>query len=345
MLGTLQDLAERAGGRVVGDAEVPIERIAAVEESDPGALTFATDERYLAAALRSRAGAVLVDAAIAPSQASKPLIVVENARLALARLLAGLRPARPKGPFRHATAVIEADAEVAPDAYVGAHAYVGRRSRVGSACVLGARAFVGDDVAIGESSWLHPGATVMDGCRLGNRVVLHAGCVIGSEGFGWAFVDGRLERIPQVGNVVLEDDVEVGANSCIDRAQTGSTLVGTGTKIDNLVQIGHNCRIGKHCALASLTGLAGSTVVGDYVKIAGQVGTRGHMTIGSRSTVAGQSGVWGDVPDGTTVSGNPAREHREELRREVMIRRLPKLVARVDAIERTLGRESDSLKE
>lgn len=343
MLGTLRDLAQRAGGRAVGDESLLIERIAAVEESGPGTLTFATDERYLAAALRSRAAAVLVDASIAPADTRKALIVVENARLALARLLATLRPPRPKGPFRHATAVVEPDAEVAPDAYLGAHAYVGHGSRVGAGCVVAAGAYVGDDVAIGESSWLHSNASVMNGCRLGSRVVLHAGCVVGSEGFGWAFVDGRLERIPQIGNVVIEDDVEVGANSCIDRAQTGSTYVGTGTKIDNLVQIGHNSRIGKHCALAALTGLAGSTVVGDYVKIAGQVGTRGHMTIGSRSTVAGQSGVWGDVPEGTIVSGNPAREHREELRREVMIRRLPKLVGRVEAIERALGR--DSLKE
>lgn len=339
MLGRLRDLAERAGGRVFGDGDLPIERIAAIEDAGAGALTFATDERYLSAALRSRAAAVLVDASIAPAEASKPLIVVENARFALARLLAALRPERPKGPFRHATAVVEPDAEVSPDAYLGAHAYVGRRSRIAAGCVLETGAHVGADVTVEESSWLHPHASVMDGCRIGRRVVLHAGCVIGSEGFGWAFVDGRLERIPQVGNVVLDDDVEVGANSCVDRAQTGSTSVGAGTKIDNLVQIGHNCRIGKHCAIAALTGLAGSTVVGDYVKIAGQVGTRGHMTIGSRSTVAGQSGVWGDVPEAATVSGNPAREHREELRREVMIRRLPKLVARVDAIERTLERE------
>ena len=181
----------------------------------------------------------------------------------------------------------------------------------------------------------------MEGCVVGNRVVLHAGCVIGSEGFGWAFIDGRLERIPQVGNVVLDDDVEIGANTCVDRAQTGSTRIGTGTKIDNLVQIGHNCRIGKHCAFAALTGLAGSTTVGDYVKVAGQVGTRGHMTIGSRVTIAGQSGVWGDVPDGAMISGNPARDHREDLRREVMIRKLPKLVARVDALERERSREKD----
>ena len=257
MLGTLRDMAERAGGRVLGDEALPIERIAAVEDSGPGALTFATDERYLAAALRSRAAAVLVDASIAPAQPAKPLIVVENARLALARLLGALRPARPRGPFRHPTAVVEPDADVAPDAFLGAHAYVGHRTQIGAGCVVGASAYVGDDVVVGESSWLHPNATVMGGCRLGSRVVLHPGCVIGSEGFVWAFVDGRLERIPQVGNVVLEDDVEIGANTCVDRAQTGSTSIGAGTKIDNLVQVGHNCRIGKHCALAALTVLAG----------------------------------------------------------------------------------------
>lgn len=336
MLGTLRQLADSVGGSVVGDDTVEIARIAGIEEADPLTLTFATDGRYLAAALRSRAAAVLVDATVSAPAAGKPLLVVENARLALARMLRSLRPARPRGPFVHPSAAIESEADVAPDVYVAAGAYIGRRARIGSGSVVGAGAYVGDDAIVGDDAWLHAHATVMERCTIGNRVVLHAGSVIGSEGFGWAFVEGRLERIPQVGNVVLDDDVEIGANTCVDRAQTGSTHIGEGTKIDNLVQIGHNCRIGKHCAVASLTGLAGSTVVGDYVKIAGQVGTRGHMTIGSRSTVAGQSGVWGDVPEGVTVSGNPAREHREELRREVMIRKLPKIVARVDALERAI---------
>jgi UDP-3-O-[3-hydroxymyristoyl] glucosamine N-acyltransferase len=338
MLGTLQELADRVGGRVVGDGSVTIERIAAIEEAGPGALTFATDQRYYAAAQASHALAVLVDASIEPAagDAGKPLLVVENARAALAQLLAALRPKRPAGPFRHPSAVVEPGAEVAADAYVGAHAYVGRGARIGSGSVVDAGAYVGAEAVVGEAAWMHPRSSLMDRCVIGNRVVLHAGCVIGSEGFGWAFIDGRLERIPQVGNVVLDDDVEIGANTCVDRAQTGSTHIGTGTKIDNLVQIGHNCRIGKHCALASLTGLAGSTVIGDYVKMAGQVGTRGHMKIGSRATVAGQSGVWGDVEEGVTVSGNPARLHRDELRREVMIRNLPKLVARLDALEKAV---------
>jgi UDP-3-O-[3-hydroxymyristoyl] glucosamine N-acyltransferase len=320
---------------------VVIAGVTAVDEAAVDALTFATDERYLAAALASKAAAVLVDAALAPAESLKPLLVVENARLALAQLLASLRPPMPRGPFRHPTAAIDPEADVAEDAYIGAQAYVGPGARVGRSSVIDVGAYVGANASVGESTWLHPRATLMEGCVVGDRAVLHAGCVIGSEGFGWAFIDGRLQRIPQVGNVVLDDEVEIGANTCIDRGQTGSTRIGTGTKIDNLVQIGHNCRIGKHCAFAALTGLAGSTTVGDYVKVAGQVGTRGHMTIGSRVTIAGKTGVWADVPDGAMISGNPGRDHREDLRREVMIRKLPKLVARVDALERERSREQE----
>jgi UDP-3-O-[3-hydroxymyristoyl] glucosamine N-acyltransferase len=339
MLGTLRELADRVSGRVVGDENVEIASIGAIDEAGPNALTFATDERYLAAALAGKAAAVLIDESLYTGVATKPLLVVENARYALARLLRQLRPPRPKGPFVHERAVVETGAQLGAGVYVGALAYVGRGARVGAGSIVDVAAFVGDEASTGENVWLHPHASLLQRCRIGDRVVLHSGSVIGSEGFGWAFVDGRLERIPQVGNVVLEDDVEVGANSCIDRAQTGSTHIGAGTKIDNLVQIGHNCRIGKHCVLASLTGLAGSTVIGDFVKVAGQVGFKGHVTVGSGVTIAGQSGVWGDVADGATVSGNPARDHREDLRREVMIRKLPKLMARVDALERRFEKE------
>ncbi|MBV8529709.1 MAG: UDP-3-O-(3-hydroxymyristoyl)glucosamine N-acyltransferase [Candidatus Eremiobacteraeota bacterium] len=334
-LGTLQELADRVGGRVIGDGSVPIARISAVDDAGSDTLTFATTQAYFETAAASRAAAVLVDVSLAGARIDKPLLVVDNARHALAQLLEASKPRRPQGPFRHPSAVIESDAELAADVYVDAHAYIGRGATVGLGSVVGAGAFLGDRVSVGESVWIHSHASLMPDTRVGDRVVLHAGCVIGSDGFGWAFVDGRSERIPQVGNVVLEDDVEIGANTCIDRAQTGSTRIGAGTKIDNLVQIGHNCRIGKHCVIAALTGLAGSTVIGDYVKVAGQVGFKGHVTVGSRVTIAGQSGIWSDVADGATVSGNPAHDHRDELRREVMIRRLPKLFDRVDALERS----------
>ncbi len=339
MLGTLEELAARIGGRVVGDGGVRIARVTTVEEAGPQALTFATNAAYLTSALASDAAAILVEAPLAGGAAAKPLLVVENARHALAQLLRALQAPRPQGPFRHSSAVVEEDAQLAGDVYVGAHAYVGRRVTIGGGSVIEPAVYIGDGVTIGESAWIHARASIMSETQIGDRVVLHAGCVIGSDGFGWAFVDGRSERIPQVGNVVLEDDVEVGANSCIDRAQTGSTRIGAGTKIDNLVQIGHNCRVGKHCVIAALTGLAGSTVIGDYVKVGGQVGFKGHVTVGSGVTVAGQSGIWKDVEDGATVSGRPASDHRDELRRKVMIRNLPKLFDRVDALERSRSQQ------
>ncbi len=336
MLGKLGEIARRLGGTVIGDAGIEILTVSAVDEAGPGSLTFAVDARYLQAAMRSNAAAVLADARAIPEQApsSKPLIVVEDARIALVGLLASLRAPRPVGPHRDPSAVIDPTAVVAATAYIGPHVTIGPGSEIADDCALEAGVYVGAGVKIGVGSWLYPHARVLDRCVLGAGVVLYPGATIGSEGFGWAFVDGRLERIPQVGNVELGDRVEIGANSCVDRAQTGSTRVGEGTKIDNLVQIGHNCRLGKHSAFAALAGLAGSTVVGDYVRVGGQTGFKGHITVGSRVTIGGQSQIWSDVPDDAFVSGAPARDHRERLRLEVAIKNLPKLTARVDALER-----------
>jgi UDP-3-O-[3-hydroxymyristoyl] glucosamine N-acyltransferase len=340
MLGSLNDLAALLGGRVIGDGSVRVARIASVEEAGTDALTFATSQSYFAGACAGGAAAVLVDESLAVEGAPKPLLVVADVRGALGRLLEAVAPARPRGPFRHPAAVIASDAIVAEDAYVDAHAFVGSKASVGRGSVVAAGAYVDAGATIGEATWVKPNACVMSGCIVGNRVVLHPGCVIGSDGFGWAFAEGRAQRIPQVGNVVLEDDVEIGANTCVDRAQTGSTVIGTGTKIDNLVQIGHNCRIGKHCVIASLTGLAGSTVIGDHVRVAGQVGFRGHVTVGSGVTIAGQSAIWKNVSDGATISGRPAQDHRDELRRQVMLRKLPKLFDRVEALERSSSRQT-----
>jgi UDP-3-O-[3-hydroxymyristoyl] glucosamine N-acyltransferase len=339
MLGSLADLAARVGGTVVGDGATPIARIAAIDEAGDDALTFATDERYFRIALAGKAAAILVDAALVSGDApNKPLIVVPSARQALVVMLQALRTPRPRGPFRHPSAVIEPDALVADDAYIGAQAYIGPGARIGAASVVDVGAHVGRGTVLGADCWLYPHATVLEECVLGDSVVLHTGSVVGSEGFGWAFVDGRLERIPQVGNVVLEDGVEIGANTCVDRAQTGSTHIGTGTKIDNLVQIGHNCRIGKHSALAAFCGLAGTTTIGDYVKVGGMASFRGHIEVGSRVTIAGCSQVWGNIADDMTISGAPAGDHKARLRQEVLLRNLPKLIARVEALERERAR-------
>ena len=333
---TLAEIAARLDGSVRGDASVRIERIAAIEDVDGDALTFATDERYLRRALDSRAAAVLTEAPLADAAgaARKPLVIVASARAGLAALLAEREPPRPPAPFRHPSAVVDPTASVGPDVHIGALAVIGAQAVVGAESVVLAGAVVGANARLGRRCTLHPRAMLLDGCVAGDRVVLQAGAIVGADGFGYVFVDGGYIKIPQVGNVALGDDVEIGANTCIDRAQTGSTTVGDGTKIDNLVQIGHNCHIGRHCGFAAMNGLAGSAVVGDYVRVGGKSAINGHITVGSRVTVAGNTMVWSDVPDGAFVSGQPAQDHKAELRQQVRIRNLDKLYERVSALER-----------
>jgi UDP-3-O-[3-hydroxymyristoyl] glucosamine N-acyltransferase len=334
-LGTLGDIAERTGGRVLGDATCEMSRVAGIDDADARTLTFASDARYLRAALASSAGAILAEEALldASTGYAKPIVAVPSVRLALSVILAVFEPPRPAAGI-HPSAVIDPSATLGADVSIGPQVSVGAGTHIGAGSILLAGAIVGNDVVLGEQCFLHPRAVVLDRSQLGDRVVLHPGATIGSEGFGWAFVEGALRKIPQVGIVALGNDVEVGANTCIDRAQTGVTSIGEGTKIDNLVQIGHNCRIGKHCAFAALTGLAGSTVVGDYVQVGGQTGFKGHLTVGSRATIAGGTDVWGDVEDGAMISGRPAQNHRDEVRGQALRRKLPNLFARVDALER-----------
>jgi len=335
-LGTLGAIAERIGGRVIGDAGVRVGRIAAIDDVDATALTFATDERFLRAALESRAAAVLADEKLvdAGMAYAKPIVAVASPRLALAALLTQLEAPRPRGPFVHPSAVVDPRASIGADVYIGPLAAIAADASIGARTVIGAGVVVGARASMGADCLLHPRAYVADGCRLGDRVVLQAQAIVGSDGFGWAFLDGALQKIPQIGIVEIGDDVEIGANTCIDRAQTGVTSIGSGTKIDNLCQIGHNCRIGRHSAIAAQVGLAGTTIVVDYVQIGGQAGLGGHLSIGSRARIAGGAEVWGDVPEGATVSGSPARDHRANLRVQASVRRLPKLYDRVDALER-----------
>ena len=333
---TLAEVAARLGGAVRGDGDVRIERIAAIEDVDANSLTFATDERYLRRALDSRAAAVLTEVAFADAvgEARKPLVIVSSARAGLATLLADREPPRPQAPYRDPSAVVDPSASIGPDVHVGPLAVIGPHAVVGAQSVILACAIVGSNARLGRRSTLHPRAMLLDGCVAGERVVLQAGSIVGADGFGYVFLDGRFAKIPQVGNVVLGDDVEIGANTCIDRAQTGSTTIGDGTKIDNLVQIGHNCRIGKHCGFAAMTGFAGSAVVGDYTIIGGRSAVNGHTTVGSRVIVAGNTMVWRDVPDGAFISGQPAQDHKAELRQQVRVRNLDKLYERVSALER-----------
>ena len=335
-LGTLAELAARTGGRVVGDPSVAIERITAVDDADATTLTFAVDERYLRVALGSRAAAVLTDAALVDAQTTypKPILAVDSTRIALAALLAALEPVRPRGPFRHASAAVDDAAEIGADVWIGPHVTVAAGARVGARTVLDAGVTIGAEAVVGADCLFHPRAYLAQRCVVGDRVVLQAGAIVGSDGFGWAFLDGRLVKIPQIGIVTLGDDVEIGANTCIDRAQTGVTSIGEGTKIDNLCQIGHNSAIGKHCVIAAFAGLAGTTIIGDYVRVGGQTVFKGHMRVGDGATIGGGSHVWGDVEPGATITGRPAQHHRDEVRLQAYIRRLPKLYTRVEALEK-----------
>jgi UDP-3-O-[3-hydroxymyristoyl] glucosamine N-acyltransferase len=338
-LGLLRDIAEMTGGRVIGDPDLRVSSISAIDDADADTMTFATDERYLQAALGSRAAAILAaTSAIDPHATyAKPIVAVDSPRVALSSLLAIFETPRLQGPYVDASATIapsatlHADVYVARDATIGAGAVIGARSVIGTGAVIGAGAVLGEDCLINTRAYIG------DRCTLGDRVILKPQAVVGSDGFGWAFIEGALRKIPQIGTVRLGNDVEIGANSCVDRAQTGVTSVGEGTKIDNLVQIGHNCRIGKHCAIAALCGLAGSTIIGDYVQIGGQVGIAGHLTIGSRVRIAARSEVWGNIASDATVSGAPARPRRETLKAQAYLGRLPELYRRLEAIEKQVG--------
>lgn len=332
---TLAEYAARVEGTVRGDASVRIERIAAIDDVDATTLTFAVDERYLRSALASRAGAILTEAPLADriDAPRKPLLVVASTRVALAVLLDRGDAPRLRGPYRAATASVDPSAIVGPDVYIGPGAIVGAAATIGAGSVLEAGSVVGARAILGPGAHLHPRAVFLDGCVAGERVTLQAGAVVGADGFGYAFFDGGFLKIPQIGNVVLGADVEIGANACVDRAQTGSTTIGAGTKLDNFVQIGHNAQIGEHCAFAAMVGIAGSTKIGDYTVIGGQAGVNGHVTVGARVRIAGGTHVWNDVPDGATMSGQPAKPHRDELRLQARLRNLDSLFARVDALE------------
>lgn len=332
---TLDDWALRVKGIVHGDASVLVERISAIDEADAQTLTFAVDERYLRAALDSKAAAIMTEAGIADKLdvVSKPLLLVQSTRAALATLLSDFQRPQPRGPYRHPSAIVDESARIGADVWIGPLVSIGPNACVGSGCVLHTGSVIGAEARVGERAVFHPRAMLLDACIAGSDVVLQAGAVVGSEGFGWVFLDAGLEKIPQVGNVELADGVEIGANTAIDRAQTGTTRIGQGTKIDNLCQIGHNCTIGRHCVLAAMVGIAGSTTLGDFVQVGGQAGINGHITVGSRVKIAGGAHVWKSIPNDTVVSGQPAQEHRQELRYQARLRGIQKLYARLEALE------------
>ncbi len=330
----LSDIAVRLGGIVTGP-DPEIIGVGEMEGAGPGTIVYAADARALTAAEAGGASALLLPAELEPR--SKPAIRVLNGRLAFARLLALFAPPASPAPGIHPTALLGGEVELGGAVHAGPYVVLGNRVRVGARTVLLAGTVVGDDAVIGEDCTIHPHVTVGARCELGNRVILHPGVVVGSDGFGYAPGEEGPEKIPHLGRVVIEDDVEVGANTTIDRATLGETRVGRYTKIDNLVQIAHNVRIGRGALIAAQVGIAGSVTLGDGAVLAGQVGVKDHVRIGEGVTVLGQAGVTKDVPAGQMVSGTPAAPHREALLVNALLRRLPELFRTVEALQQRVA--------
>ena len=327
----LQELAQLTQGTLVGDSDGVIERVAAVDEADARSLTFAVDERWLEKALRSRAGAVLAPklAAGSPPQNGKTLILVENVRAALAKILESFAQPLPIGEFTHPTALLEQGCTREADVWIGPNCIIREGAALGRGVRLLAGAYVGRNAKIGARTLFHPHAIVLDDCVVGDNCVLNANCVIGSDGFGFVRVGAEQIKIPQIGNVVIGDRVEVGACATIDRAVTGSTIVGSGSKIDNLVQIAHNVSVGEDSTICALAGIAGSTKLGKRCIIAGEVGITGHVELGDDCVVGAGSKVIGSWPAKSHISGYYALPHRENIEQKVLIRKLPKLFEQV----------------
>ncbi|HZP02576.1 MAG TPA: UDP-3-O-(3-hydroxymyristoyl)glucosamine N-acyltransferase [Terriglobia bacterium] len=333
----VSEIAGAVGGRVEGDAGHEIRSVAGLENAGPEDLTFAEGVRAVERARESRAGCILVRPEVQLPE--RTIVAVENPKLAFIRAAAILVPTAPTQPEIHATAVVSPKARIAPDVSIGPYVVVERGASVGRATRLAAGVFIGEGVQIGESCVLYPRVTVYPGVQIGNRVILHAGVVLGSDGFGYVFAEGRYHKFPQLGQVILEDDVEVGSNTTIDRGSLGTTRIGEGTKIDNLVQIAHNVRIGRHCVVAAQTGISGSCEIGDYVVMGGQVGMGDHARVEDQAVLGGGAGILPGkiVRRGETVWGRPARPLAEFKKMYAHLAHLPSLAAKVKALSERMG--------
>ncbi|HXN35119.1 MAG TPA: UDP-3-O-(3-hydroxymyristoyl)glucosamine N-acyltransferase [Opitutaceae bacterium] len=326
--------------RTVGATKEVIRGIASLASAKAGDISFLGNPKYRPAVASTRASIVLLP----PDYKGEPgpnqvHMLVDNPSAALARLCSRVeqtlwpRPA----PGIHPTAVVAPDASVAASATVGPLCVVERGARIGEGAHLQSQVFVGRGSAVGRDCWLMPGVVICAECTLGDRVRLHPGVVVGSDGFGYEFVSGRHEKVPQVGTVVIGDDVEIGSNSTIDRSRFERTLIGEGTKIDNLVQVGHNVVIGRHCLICAHVGIAGSVTLQDYVVVGGQAGIAGHITIGTGAQIAAKSGVKDDIAPKSSVWGSPCLPLLLEQKIIILRGRLPELFKRVDALEKKAG--------
>jgi UDP-3-O-[3-hydroxymyristoyl] glucosamine N-acyltransferase len=332
---TTAEIAQLLAGEVIGDGAAVLTGFATADTAKPGDLTFAETGEYFAAAEKSAATAII--AGNNSSSANKIVIRVANPRLAFAKALAVFFPEPEFAAGIHPSAVITRSAQIDPTAHIGPHCTIGERVKLGANVVLQAGDCIGDDSVLGNDVNLFPNVTIYPRTQIGRRVRIHAGTVIGSDGYGYVLDNGIHRKVPQVGSVVIGDDVEIGANVTVDRGALGATVIGRGTKVDNLVQIAHNVQIGEHCLVIAQVGIAGSSRLGNHVILAGQAGISGHLKIGNHVTIGAQAGVMTDIPDGEKWLGSPAQPDKEFKRQVIALRRMPDLLKKIAAWEKKLG--------
>lgn len=330
-------------GEIEGNPDIKVNTVAKIEEGHEGALSFLANPKYEHYIYSTGSSIVLVNKNFVPSEKIKAtLIRVENAYEAFASLLRLVDQSRPRKKGIHPTAIIETTAKIGSDIYIGPYAYIGENCILGDGCSVYPHVYIGDNTKLGKNCTINPGVKIYHDCLVGEGCIIHAGTVIGSDGFGFApQSESEYLKIPQLGNVIIEDHVEIGANVTIDRATMGSTIIRKGVKLDNLIQIGHNVEVGENTVMAAQTGIAGSTKVGKNCMFGGQVGIAGHNKIANGTKIGAQAGILGDVKEeNTIILGTPAIGYKQFLKSSVIFKKLPELKIKID----TLEKEIESLK-
>ena len=349
---TVGEIARLLDAQLVGDASTLITGFAGLESAAPGSISFVDSEKRLSDALASGAAALIAPESLRealaelqlellakngrPRKRPTPVVFTGNPRLAFAKVLEWMQPAPTPEKGIHPTAIIESDAYIGEGVTIREFCYVGHAARIDDGSIIYPHVYVGDGAQIGRDCVLYPNVVLGHHVQLGKRVKVHASSVIGGDGFGYVFDGEKHQKVPQVGTVIIEDDVEIGCNVCIDRATLGATRVGEGTKIDNLVQIAHNVQIGKNCILCGQVGMSGSVIVGDNVMMAGQAGLRDHVKIGKGAILGAKAGIMADVGAGEFVMGAPAVPQRDHLRMEAASRKLPEMARQLRRLEKTV---------
>lgn len=333
-----KQIAEFIQGVIVGDENATVHTFAKIEEGTPGAISFLSNPKYTHYIYETKSSIVLVNKDFVPEKAiSATLIKVDNAYESVAKLLTLYEMSKPKKTGIHPLAFIDPSAKIGKDVYIGAFAYVGENAEIGDRAALHPHATVCENARVGEDSILYPNVTVYHDCRIGKRCILHAGSVVGADGFGFAPSPEGYEKIPQIGIAMLEDDVEIGANTCVDRATMGATIVHKGVKLDNLIQIAHNVEVGSHTVMASQVGIAGSTKVGEWCMFGGQVGLAGHIHVGNHINIGAQSGIASTVKgDNRSIMGSPAIDAKQFFKCSAAYKNLPEMYLTITRMQKEI---------